>query len=130
MLFDFIFRVRTAFMVDCSTDCLRMVTDVSPLALCPLHLTERSTEFKRYTTLTASARVNQVKALLGTKAQTQGSQDTVSTVVLEDEKRILQALKEIKDLLSQQAPQLLEVSKMKRLLTLICENFFSEMRAE
>ena len=69
--------------------------------------------------------VNQVKALLGTTAQTQGPQDTVSTVVLEDEKRILQALKEIKDLLSQHAPQLLEVSKMKRLLTLICENFSS-----
>ena len=49
MLFDFIFRVRTVFMVDCSTDCLRMVTGVSPLALCPLHSTDRSTE------LTASA---------------------------------------------------------------------------
>ena len=85
MLFGFIFRVRTVFMVDCSTDCLRMVTDVSPLALCPLHLTERSAEFKRYTTLTY---VNQVKALLGTTAQTQSPQDTVSTVVLEDEKRI------------------------------------------
>ena len=118
MLFDFIFRVRTVFMVDCSTDCLRMVTDVSLLALCPLHLTERSAEFKRYTTLTY---VNQVKALLGTTAQTQGPQDTVSTVVLEDEKRILQALKEIKDLLSQHAPQLLEVFKMKSLLTPICE---------
>ena len=118
MLFGFIFRVRTVFMVDCSTDCLRMVTDVSPLALCPLHLTERSAEFKRYTTLTY---VNQVKALLGTTAQTQGPQDTVSTVVLEDEKRILQALKEIKDLLSQHAPQLLEVFKMKSLLTPICE---------
>ena len=55
MLFDFIFRVRTVFMVDCSTDCLRMVTGVSPLALCPLHSTDRSTEFKRYETLTASA---------------------------------------------------------------------------
>lgn len=33
-------------------------------------------------------------------------QDIVSTVVLEDEKRILQALKEIKDLLSQHVPQL------------------------
>ena len=56
--------------------------------------------------------VNQVKALLGTTAQTQGPQDTLSTVALEDEKRILQALKEIKDLLSQHAPQLLEVLKM------------------
>ena len=72
--------------------------------------------------------VNQVKAFLGTTAQTQGPQGTVSTVVLEDEKRILQALKEIKDLLSQHAPQLLAVFKMKSLLTLIYENF-SEMRA-
>ena len=50
--------------------------------------------------------LNQVKAFLGTTAQTQGPQDTVSTVVLEAEKRILQALKEIKDLLSQHVPQL------------------------
>ena len=40
--------------------------------------------------------VNQVKAFLGTTAQTQGPQYTVSTVVLEDEKRIFQALKEIR----------------------------------
>ena len=73
--------------------------------------------------------VNQVKAFLGTTAQTQGFQGTVSTVVLEDGKRILQTLMDIKDLLSQHAPQLLEVFKMKSLLTLICENFFSEMRA-
>ena len=73
--------------------------------------------------------VNQVKAFLGTTAQTQGPQGTVSTVVLEDEKRTLQALTDIKDLLSQHTPQLLEVFKMKSLLTLICENFFSEMRA-
>ena len=73
--------------------------------------------------------VNQVKAFLGTTAQTQGPQGTVSTVVLEDEKRILQALMDIKDLLSQHASQLLEVFKMKSLLTLIYENFFSEMRA-
>ena len=46
----------------------------------------------------------QVKAFLGTTAQTQGPQGTVSLVVLEDEKRILQSLKEIKSLLSQHAP--------------------------
>ena len=34
--------------------------------------------------------VNHVKAFLGTTAQKQGPQDTGSTVVLEDEKRILQ----------------------------------------
>ena len=42
--------------------------------------------------------VNQVKAFLGTTAQTQGPQGTVSAVVLEDEKRILQALTDIKHL--------------------------------
>ena len=41
--------------------------------------------------------VNQVKAFLGTTAQTQGPQGTVSTVVLEDEKRMLQALTDIKE---------------------------------
>ena len=40
-----------------------------------------------------------------------------------------ESVKEIMDFRSQNAPQLLEVSKMKSLLTLICENFFSEMRA-
>ena len=54
-----------------------------------------------------------MKAFLGTTAQTQGPQGTVSSVVLEDEKRILQALKEIKSLLSQHAPQLLDMFKMK-----------------
>ena len=59
--------------------------------------------------------VKQVKAFLGTTAHTQGPQGTVSSVVLEDEKRILQSLKEIKNLPSQHAPQLLEVFKMKSL---------------
>ena len=45
------------------------------------------------------------------------------------EKRILQSLKKIKNLLSQQAPQLLKEFKIKSLLTLIVENFFSEMTA-
>ena len=64
-------------MVDCSTGCLRMVSDVSPLVKCleilrafaikfglhlkkrvllwPLHLTERSQEFKRYMALIVNA---------------------------------------------------------------------------
>ena len=63
--------------------------------------------------------LNQVKAFLGTTAQTQGPQDTVSTVVLEDVKRMLQALKEIKELLSQHVPQLLQEFEVKSLLTLI-----------
>ena len=44
-----------------------------------------------------------------TVAQTQGPQGTVSTVVLEDEKKILVALKELRDLLSRYALQLLNV---------------------
>ena len=64
-----------------------------------------------------------------TVAQTQGPQGTVSTVVLEDEKKILVALKELKDLLSRYAPQPLNIFKIKSLLTLVAENFFSEMRA-
>ena len=42
-------------------------------------------------------RVKQVKTFLGTSAHTQGSQGAVSSVVLEDEKRILQYLKENKE---------------------------------
>ena len=64
-----------------------------------------------------------------TVAQTQGPQGTVSAVVLEDEKKILVALKELRDLLSRYAPQLLKVFKIKSLLTLAAENFFSEIMA-
>ena len=137
------------FIVDCSTGCLRMVSKVSPLVKYLENLREFAITFglhqKKQTPVSftldrAISRiqdvydfdcqcVNRVKAFLGTTAQTQGPQGTVSTVVLEDEKRILQALMDIKDLLSQHAPQLLEAFKMKSLLTLICENFFSEMRA-
>ena len=41
--------------------------------------------------------IDQVKAFLGTEAQTQGPQGTVSSVVVEDERRILLALGEIRD---------------------------------
>ena len=64
-----------------------------------------------------------------TVAQTQGPQGTVSTVVLEDDKKILVALKELRDPFSRYAPQLLNVFKIKSLLTLVAENFFSKMRA-
>ena len=140
---------RTVFIVDCSTGCLRMVSDVSPLVKYLENLREFAVTFglhlkKRppvvFTLDRAITRiqevydfdcqcVKQVKAFLGTTAHTQGPQGTVSSVVLEDGKRILQSLKEIKNLLSQHAPQLLEVFKMKSLLALIVQNFFSEMRA-
>ena len=139
MLFDFIFRVRKVFIVHGSTGCIRMVSDFSSLVKYPENLREFAITFGLHqktqisVSLTfdrAISRIqevydcdcrclNQVKAFLGTTAQTQGPQDTVSTVVLEDEKRILQALKEIKDLLSQHVPQLLQELEVKSLLTLI-----------
>ena len=61
--------------------------------------------------------------------ETQGLQGTVSSVVVEEERRILLALGEIGDLFRKYAPQLLDVLKLKCLLTLVVENFFSEMRA-
>ena len=63
---------------------------------------------------------NQMKAFLRTTAQTRGPQGTVSTVVLEDEKRISP-----KSL----CPTASWGVKIKSLLQLICEIFFSEMRA-
>ena len=137
-LFDFTFRVRTVFIVDCSTGCLRMVSDFSPLVKYLENLREFAITFRLhqkkqtsvpFTLDRAISRIqkvydfdcrclNQVKPFIGTTAQTQGPQDTVSTVVLMDEKRILQALKEIKDLLSQHVPQLLQEFEVKSLLTL------------
>ena len=58
-----------------------------------------------------------------TVAQTQGPQGTVSTVVLEDEKKILVALKELRDPFSRYAPQLLNVFKIKSLLTLVAGSY-------
>ena len=73
--------------------------------------------------------VKQVKAFRETKVHTKGPQSVVSSVVLEDEKRIFECLKEIKNVLSQHAPQFLEVFKLKSLLALIVANFLSEMSA-
>ena len=51
----------------------------------------------------------------GTTAHTQsGPQNIVSSVVLENEKKNLANLKEIKNRLSQHAPQLLEVFKLEK----------------
>ena len=89
-----------------------MVSDVSPLVKCLANLREFAITFglhqKKQTSVSftfdrAISRiqevfdcdcqcVNQMKAFLGKTAQTQGPQCTVSTVVLEDEKRILQSL--------------------------------------
>lgn len=73
--------------------------------------------------------IDQVKAFLGTEAQTQGPQGTVSSVAVEYKRRILLALGEIRDPFRKYAPQLLDVFKLKSLLTLVVENVFSGMRA-
>ncbi len=73
--------------------------------------------------------IEQVKAFLETTAQTKGPQGTISSVVAEDERKILLALKEIRGPFQKFAPQLLKIFKLKCLLTLVAENFFFEMRA-
>ena len=60
---------------------------------------------------------------------TQGPQGTVSSVVMEDERRILKSLRHIKDLLDSFNPSLTTKFGIKSLLTLVGENTFSEMRS-
>ena len=73
--------------------------------------------------------VDTVMSLIGTTAVTQGPQGTVSSVVMEDESRILKYLRNIKDLLNRFNPSLTTKFSIKSLLTLVVENTFSEMRS-
>ena len=68
-------------------------------------------------------------SLIGTTAVTQGPQGTVSSVVMEDERRILKSLRNIKDLLVRFNPSHTTKFSIKSLLTLVVENTFSEMRS-
>ena len=65
-------------------------------------------------------------SLIGTTAVTQGPQRTVSSVVMEDERR---KDPEIKDLLGRFNPSLTTIFSIKSLLALVVENTFSEMRS-
>ena len=123
-----------------------MVSDVSPLAKYPenlkdfgitfglhlkwpLHVTERSPEFKAYDF--DCQVIKQVKAFLWTTSHTQLRPSTgycFFGCLIGNKKRILQSLNEINNLLRQHTPQPLEVLKMKNILTLIVETFFSEIR--
>ena len=67
--------------------------------------------------------------LVGSTAVTQGPQGTVSSVVMEDERRILKSLQDIKDLLDRFNPRLTAKFSIKSLLTLVVQNTFSEMRS-
>ena len=73
--------------------------------------------------------VDTVMGLVGSTAVTQGPQGTVSSVVMEDERRILKSLQDIKDLLDRFNPRLTAKFSIKSLLTLVVENTFSEMRS-
>ena len=70
--------------------------------------------------------VDEVISLIGTTAVTQGSQGTVSSVVMEDERRILKSLRHIKDLLDSFNPSLTTKFSITSLLTLVVENTFSD----
>ena len=67
--------------------------------------------------------------LIGTTAVTQGPQGTVSSVVMEDERRILKSLCDMNDPLDRFNPSLTTKFSIKSLLTLVVENTFSEMRS-
>ena len=74
--------------------------------------------------------VDAVMILIGTTAVTQGPQGTsVLSVVMEDERRILKSLRDIKDLLNRFNASLTTKFSIKSLLTLVVENTFSEMRS-
>ena len=73
--------------------------------------------------------VDAVMNLIGTTAMTQGPQGTVSSVVMEDERRILKSLRDIKDLLGRFNPGLTTKFSIKSLLTLVVEKTFSDIRS-
>lgn len=60
--------------------------------------------------------------------ETQGPQGTVSSVVIEDERRLIKPLREIKALLDRFSPGLSARFNIKSILTLVVQNTFSEMR--
>ena len=75
--------------------------------------------------------VDNVKNVTAMHGETQGPQGTVSTVssvVIEDGRRLLKSLREIKVLLYRYSPGLSARFNVKSILTLVVENTFSEMR--
>ena len=74
--------------------------------------------------------VDAVMSLIGTTAVIQGPQGTtVLSAVMEDKRRILKSLRDIKELLNHFNPSLTTKFSIKSLLTLVFENTFSEMRS-
>ena len=143
------FDYSTLFTIDTATGSLRMTSSVSSLVEYLKHLHLFGETFGLHTKSTTSVTceipqaierlgqvytfdkkcVDTVMGLVGSTAVTQGPQGTVSSVVMEDERRILKSLQDIKDLLDRFNPRLTAKFSIKSLLTLVVENTFSEMRS-
>jgi hypothetical protein len=143
------FDYETLFTADTSTGTLRMTTNVSSLLDYLEHLHLFGETFGLHTKKSTSVKVgisqaieklervysfdkkcvDAVTNLIGTTAVTQGPQGTVSSVVMEDERRILKSLRNINALLNRFNPSLIAKFSIKSLLTLVVENTFSEMRS-
>ena len=72
--------------------------------------------------------VQDVKTLLGKDIATQGPQGTVSSVLIGDEKRFVESLKEIQLLERRVNSHSMGKFKLQSLLTLVVETTFAEMR--
>ena len=144
------FDYETLFTVDTSTGTLRMSSSVSSLVEYLKHLHLFGETFglhsKKGTSVTVKISeaierldrvyrfdkecVDAVMDLTDTTAVTQGPQGTVSSVVMEDERRILKSLRDINnDILDRFDPGLADKFNIKSVLTLVVENTFSEMRS-
>jgi len=62
------------------------------------------------------------------RGKTQGPQGTVSSVVIEDERRLLKSLRDIKVLLDRFSPGLSARFTIKCMLTPVVENIISDVR--
>lgn len=141
------FDMKMLFTVDTSTGALRMTSSVKSLAeyLKYLHLfrdiwTSSKKEAPPAIEMTPAIErlelvyqfdqecVDNVKLVTGTHGETQGPQGTFSSVVIEDERRLLKSLCEIKVLLDRFSPGSRARFNIKSILTLVVENTFSEMR--
>ena len=143
------FDMKTLFTVDTSTGALRMTSNVNSLVaeyLKYLHLfgetfglhlkkeapfaIEMTPAIERLELVYRFDQecVDNVKLVTGTHGETHGPHGIVSSVVIEDERRLIKSLREIKVLLDRFSPGLSARFNIKSILTLVVENTFSEMR--
>ena len=73
--------------------------------------------------------VDNVEINTGANGETQGPEETVSSVVTDDEGRLLKSLSEIKVLLDRFRPSLSAKFDTESILTLVVEDAFSDRRA-